>query len=77
MRVGSFKKLRRPNQLFERVNRIAGELNVVFLVLAVGLATLDVTFFVTQKVVERLPQVVRVVDNAAPMPDRAAPAPRN
>jgi len=32
----------------------------------VGLATLDLTFLVTQRVVDRLPQVTRLADNATP-----------
>ena len=65
MRV-TFKKSRWPTQLLERVDRIAADLNVVLLIFAVGLATLDLTFFVTQRVVDRLPQVTRLADNATP-----------
>jgi hypothetical protein len=68
----TFKKSRWPTQLIERIDRIAGDLNVVLLIFAVGLATLDLTFMVTQKVVDRLPQVTRLVDDAAPV---ASPAP--
>ena len=63
---GLSKKIRRPGELMQRVDKIAGDLNVVLIVLAVGLATLDFTFLVTQKVVDRLPQVTRVVDAPAP-----------
>ena len=66
MRV-SFKKVRRSNPLLQRIDRIAGDLNVVLLIFAVGLATLDLTFMVTQKVVDRLPQVTRLADDAAPV----------
>jgi len=34
-----------------RLDRIAGDLNVLLVVVAVGLATLDVTFLVTQNVI--------------------------
>jgi hypothetical protein len=74
----AFKKMRLPSQFFQRVDRIAGDLNVVLLVFAVGLATLDLTFMVTQKVVDRLPQVARLADDASPVADTTAatPAPR-
>jgi hypothetical protein len=49
-----------------RLDRIAGDLNVLLVVIAVGLATLDLTFLVTQKVVEHLPPVTRVVYEQAP-----------
>ena len=65
MRV-TFKKNRWPGQLLERVDRLAADLNVVLLIFAVGLATLDLTFLVTQRVVDRLPQVARLADNATP-----------
>jgi hypothetical protein len=65
MRV-TFKKNRWPGQLLERVDRVAADLNVVLLIFAVGLATLDLTFLVTQRVVDRLPQVTRLADNATP-----------
>jgi hypothetical protein len=70
MRVTSSKK----NQIMQRIDKVAADLNVVLLIFAVGLATLDLTFLVTQKVVDRLPQVTRLVDDAAPAAD-AAPAP--
>jgi len=62
MRV-TFKKTRSSSQLMQRIDRIASDLNVVLMVLAVGLATLDFTFLVTQKVIDRLPQVTRVVQD--------------
>jgi len=71
----AFKKARWPSQLIERIERIAADLNVVLLVFAVGLATLDLTFMVTQKVVDRLPQVTRLADDAAPVAD-TTPAPQ-
>lgn len=69
----TFKKMRRPGPLMQRIDKIAADLNVVLLIFAVGLATLDLTFMVTQKVVDRLPQVTRLVDDAAPVAN-AAPA---
>jgi hypothetical protein len=70
MRVTFSKK----NQFMQRVDRIAADLNVVLLIFAVGLATLDLTFLVTQKVVDRLPQVTRLVDDATPA--NATPSPQ-
>ena len=63
------KKTRWPSQLFARLDKVAADLNVVLLIFAVGLATLDLTFMVTQKVVDRLPQVTRLADDAAPVAD--------
>lgn len=60
MRV-SLKK----TQFIQRIDKIAADLNVVLLVFAVGLATLDLTFMVTEKVVERLPQVTRMAPDTA------------
>lgn len=72
----TFKKTRWPSQIMERIDRIAGDLNVVLLVFAVGLATLDLTFMVTQKVVDHLPQVTRLADDAAPAANSAVPSPQ-
>jgi hypothetical protein len=55
------RNIRWPRQLLQRVDKVAADLNVVLLIFAVGLATLDFTFLVTQKVVERLPEVTRIV----------------
>ncbi|HEX3862937.1 MAG TPA: hypothetical protein VHY35_14710 [Stellaceae bacterium] len=52
--------------LLRRMDRIAGDLNVLLVVIAIGLATLDFTFLVTQRVVEKLPPVTRVVQDAGP-----------
>jgi hypothetical protein len=73
MRV-TLKKTRWPSQFMARIDRIAGDLNVILLVFAVGLATLDLTFMVTQKVVDRLPQVTRLADDASPVANTTAPA---
>ena len=66
------KKLSRSNPFWQKLDRVASDLNVILVVFAVGLATLDFTFLVTQKVVERLPQVTRMVDAPAPVPQAAA-----
>ena len=71
-----FKKTRWPSQFIQRIDRVASDLNVVLLVFAVGLATLDLTFLVTQRVVDRLPQVTRLADDASPTADGTATAPQ-
>jgi hypothetical protein len=65
------KRLARLNRLslkdtLRRADRVAGDLNVLLVVIAIGLATLDVTFLITQKVVDNLPPVTRVTYEAAP-----------
>lgn len=67
MRVAN-RNIRWPRNLMERVDKVAADLNVVLIVFAVGLATLDFTFMVTQKVIDRLPQVTRMSDDASPSP---------
>ena len=49
----------------QRIDRLAGHLNVLLLVIALGLATLDFTFFVTEKVVDSLPPIT-VSNNGPP-----------
>jgi hypothetical protein len=44
----------------QRLDRIAAELNVLLLVVALGLATLDFTFFVTERLIDNLPPVTHV-----------------
>ena len=53
----SFRK-----EWLRRLDRAAADLNVVLVVFAIGLAVLDVTFLLSEQVIGRLPQVVRVVD---------------
>ena len=56
-------------EAMRRVDRIAADLNVLLVVIAIGLATLDFTFLVTQKVVEKLPPVTRIsYDQPPPSP---------
>jgi len=55
----------RLKEAARRVDQIAGDLNLLLLVFAAGIATLNVTFLVTQKVVEHLPRVIRVVQVTA------------
>ena len=41
-------------EMLQRIDRIAGDLNILLVVIAIGLATLDLTFLVTQNVVSSL-----------------------
>ena len=47
---------------------------LILTIIAIGLATLDLTFLVTQKVVQNLPPVTRVTYDAGPSADAAKPA---
>ena len=47
-------------ELLRRIDRAAGELNVLLVVIAIGLAALDVTFLVSMKVVDKLPPITRI-----------------
>jgi hypothetical protein len=47
-------------ELAQRVDRVTGHLNVLLVVIALGLATLDFTFFLTEKVVDSLPPITRI-----------------
>jgi hypothetical protein len=49
-----------------RVDRIAADMNVFLVVFAIGLAAMDLTFLATQRVIDRLPEVTRVVYVAEP-----------
>ena len=49
-----------------RIDRVMADLNVLLVVVAIGLATLDVTFLITQKVVDHLPPVTRMTYDPAP-----------
>jgi hypothetical protein len=62
------RNIRWPRQLMQRVDKIAADLNVVLLIFAVGLATLDFTFLVTQKVIDRLPEVARMAPDQTATP---------
>ena len=42
-----------------RLDHAAAELNVLLVVVAIGLAALDVTFAFSERIIDRLPQVVR------------------
>ena len=53
-------------EVLQRIDRIAGDLNILLVVIAIGLATLDLTFLVTQNIVNHLPPVTRVAHDAEP-----------
>ena len=53
-------------ELVRRADRVAADLNVLLVVVAIGLPALDMTFLVTQKVVDNLPPITRVTYDQAP-----------
>jgi hypothetical protein len=67
-------KAGQPREFFRRVDKIAGDLNVVLFIFMVGLATLDFTFLLTQKVVEALPPATRIVHDQSDSPFLQQPA---
>jgi len=56
----------RIKELLRRVDRVAADVNVLLVVIAIGLATLDITFLLTQKVVDNLPPITRVAYDSPP-----------
>ena len=54
--------------VLRRMDGVAADLNVLLVVIAIGLATLDVTFLLTQKVIDHLPTVTRVTYDSQPSP---------
>ncbi len=53
-------------ELLRRVDRVAGDLNVLLVVVAIGLATLDMTCLLTQTFVDNLPPITRISYDQAP-----------
>ena len=53
-------------ELAHRIDRVAADLNVLLTVVAIGLAALDMTFLITQKVVDHLPPITRMSNDAEP-----------
>lgn len=51
---------------FKRIDRVAADLNVLLVVVAIGLAVLDMTFVVTLSVVNHLPPITHVSYDEAP-----------
>ncbi len=66
-----------PKEWLRRLDRIAADLNVLLIMFAIGLATLDLTFFVSQRLIDRLPEVTRVVYVAEPAPPNVAAGQRS
>jgi hypothetical protein len=44
----------------KRLDRVAGDLNVVLVMFAIGLATLDLTFVASEKLLDYLPALTHV-----------------
>jgi hypothetical protein len=53
-------------ELLRRADRVAADLNVLLVVVAIGLAALDMTFLVTKTVVDNLPPITRISYDAPP-----------
>jgi hypothetical protein len=53
-------------EMLRRVDRVAADLNVLLVVVAIGLAALDMTFLLTQTVVDNLPPITRISYDQAP-----------
>lgn len=66
-RLSPHQRLSRK-QFLRRIDRVAADLNVFLVLIAIGLAALDVTFLVTQKVVDHLPPATRVTYDAPSFP---------
>jgi hypothetical protein len=71
----SLTKSGQPREFLRRADKIAGDLNVVLFIFVVGLATLDFTFLLTQKVVEALPPATRIVHDQSDSPFTQQQAP--
>jgi hypothetical protein len=58
----------------KRLERVAGDLNVVLVMFAIGLATLDLTFVASQKLLDYLPELTHVtlVDGSGTPPHSEA-----
>jgi hypothetical protein len=55
----------------KRLDRVAGDLNVVLVMFAIGLATLDLTFVASQELLDHLPELTHVVrvDGSGALPN--------
>ena len=53
-------------EVLRRVDRAAADLNVLLVVLAIGLAALDMTFLLTQQVIDHLPPVTHMTFDETP-----------
>jgi hypothetical protein len=50
-----------------RLDQIVGSLNILLLVIAIGLATLDLTCLFSEQIIDYLPQMARAFDVGQPM----------
>jgi hypothetical protein len=66
--MNRFSPHRRPSWrgMLRRVDRVAGDLNILLVVFALGLAVLDMTFFVAQNVIDELPPITSISYPAPP-----------
>jgi hypothetical protein len=55
-------------EMFRRIDRVAADLNVLLVVVAIGLAALDMTFLLTQAVVANLPPITHISYDQPPSP---------
>ena len=53
-------------EFFRRADRVAADLNVLLVVVAMGLAMLDFTMFVTQRMIDNLPPITQISDGQTP-----------
>ena len=53
-------------ETLRRVDRVAADLNVLLVVIAIGLAALDMTFLLTQTVVDNLPPITHISHEQSP-----------
>lgn len=53
-------RLSSPKQLLQRIDRVAAQLNAFLIVIAVGLAIIDLTFLATREIVAHMPPVTRM-----------------
>jgi hypothetical protein len=58
----------------KQLDRVAGDLNVVLVMFAIGLATLDLTFVASQRVLDHLPELTgaTLIDGSSTAPNTAA-----
>jgi len=66
-----------PREWLRRLDRIAADLNVILAMFAIGLAMLDLTVLASERVIDRLPQVTRVVAETPATAANPAAAPAN
>lgn len=47
-------------EILRRIDKVAGDLNILLVVFALGLAILDMTFFVSEDVIAHLPPLTSI-----------------